>query len=398
MAYAGGEGGARIYFRDQGASGRPVLLLSHSLGLDHGMWDPQVGDWLPHFRVVRYDIRGHGASEVTPGDYSIAALGADALAVADAAGAERFAFCGLSLGGMIGQWLAAQAPARVTHLVLANTSSKLTDPSTMETRRRAVLDGGMAAVVDLVMGRFFSPASLEARGPAVGSARRTFLATNPVGYAGCCAAIRDMDQTTSVRGVGAPTLVIGSDLDQSTPWHPHGETLRRAIGGARGLRIDAAHLSNLEQPRTFSTGVLDFLLGAPHGSIEEGLPIRRAVLGDAHVDASLAATTELTRDFQDLITRFAWGTIWARPGLGHRPRRLLVLAITAALGRWEEFRLHVRSGLAHELELCDVKEVLLQVAVYAGVPAANTAFQILREIAEDPGRPGPGAGSATPED
>jgi 3-oxoadipate enol-lactonase/4-carboxymuconolactone decarboxylase len=364
--------GARQYYRDDGSADRPVLVLSHSLGLDHGMWDPQVADWLPHFRIIRYDTRGHGASAVTTVEYSIELLGRDALAVADAAAAARFAFCGLSLGGMIGQWLAVNAPDRLTHLVLANTSSRLTDPGAMEMRRRAVLDGGMSAVVDLVMGRFFSPPAIQSNPPAVASSRRTFLATDPAGYAGCCAAIRDMDQTAAARSIRAPTLIIGSDLDQSTPWHPHGDVLVRSIPAARALRLETAHLSNLERPRTFSTAVLEFLLAAPNGSVESGLPIRRAVLGEAHVDASIAAVTDLTRDFQELITRFAWGTIWARPGLDRRTRRLLVLAMTAALGRWEEFRLHVRTGLAHELELCDVKEVLLQVAVYAGVPAANT--------------------------
>src|SRR5918999_1770688 len=120
--------GARHYYRHEGRDHRPVLMLSHSLGLDHGMWEPQIADWLPHFRIVRYDTRGHGASDATPGDYTIEQLGRDALAIADAAGASRFAFCGLSLGGMIGQWLAVNAPDRVTHLILANTSSRLTDP------------------------------------------------------------------------------------------------------------------------------------------------------------------------------------------------------------------------------------------------------------------------------
>ncbi len=137
-----------------------MLVLSHSLGLDHGMWDAQTADLLPHFQVLRYDTRGHGASSVAAGDYSIAELAQDVLALADACGVARFAFCGLSLGGMIGQWLGAHAPDRLTHLVLANTSSRLTDPQPMEARRRAVLEHGMAAVEELVMGRFFSPAVL----------------------------------------------------------------------------------------------------------------------------------------------------------------------------------------------------------------------------------------------
>lgn len=371
--------GFRHYCRDDGSDERPVLMLSHSLGLDHGMWDPQAAEWLTHFRLLRYDIRGHGASAATPGDYSIERLGRDALAIADAARIERFAFCGLSLGGMIGQWLAAYAPDRITHLILANTSARLTDPQGMETRLRMVVDGGMPAVVDQVMRRFFSSTTLDASLPYVDSARRAVLATDPVGYAGCCAAIRDMDQTAVLGSIKVPTLIISGDLDVAFPWDAHGTVLTQSINGSRAVRLVAAHLSNLELPRSFSTAVLEFLLPSTPGSLEAGMAVRRAVLGDAHVDASLARATDLTRDFQELIARIAWGTIWTRPGLDHRTRRLLVLVMTAALGRWEEFRLHVRTGLAHELEVCDVKEALLQVAVYAGVPAANTAFQIAAE-------------------
>jgi 3-oxoadipate enol-lactonase/4-carboxymuconolactone decarboxylase len=370
---------SRHYYRHEGADRAPVLMLSHSLGLDQGMWDAQAADCLPHVQVLRYDTRGHGGSDAPPGDYSIEQLGLDALAVADAAGAQRFAFCGLSLGGMVGQWLGAHAPERLTHLVIANSSPRLTDPAAMDGRRRAVLDGGMPAVAGMVMGRFFSPAVLGSGAPQVDWARRTLLATDPVGYAGCCAAIRDMDQTSALAGIRVPTLVISGDLDVSMPWPAHGDVLARAIPGARAVRLPAAHLSNLERPRSFTAALLGFLLPRADASVETGLPVRRAVLGGAHVDRSIAAATGFTRDFQELITRFAWGAIWARPGLDHRTRRLLVLTTTAALGRWEEFRLHVRAGLAGGLELCDLEEVLLQLAVYAGVPAANTAFHVAAE-------------------
>jgi len=344
------------------------------------MWDAQAADLLPHFRVLRYDVRGHGASSAPPGDYSIAELGRDLLAIADACDVPCFAFCGLSLGGMIGQWLAVHAPERVTHLVLANTTSRLSDPQLMEARRRAVLENGMTAIEDLVMGRFFSPAVMASPSPQVSSARRTLLSTNPVGYAGCCAAIRDMDHTGLLSQIRVPTLVISGDLDVGMPWDGHAAVLTRAIEGARALRLPAAHISNIERPRSFSAALLEFLVPSQAGSPEAGFAVRRAVLGDAYVDRAIAGTTEFTRDFQELVTNYPWGSIWTRPGLDHRTRRLLVLTTTAALGRWEEFRLHVRAGLAHELEPCDLQEVLLQVAVYAGVPAANAAFHIAAEI------------------
>jgi len=356
-------------------------MLSHSLGVDHAMWDEQTAALLPHFKTLRYDMRGHGASEVTPGDYSVEQLGRDALALADALAIDRFAFCGLSLGGMIGQWLGVHAAGRVTHLVLANTSPR-PDARGMEARRRTVLGDGMPAIETVVMSRFFSEAMLAADAPVVAWARRTLLATDPVGYAGCCAAVRDMDMVKDLPAIAVPTLVIGSDIEASLPWSGHGDVLAASIPGARAVRWPTAHLSNLERPRSFTAALIDFF--SPErkvspGSLEEGFAVRRTVLGDRHVDVSIANTTDFTRTFQELITRLAWGTIWTRPGLDHRTRRLLVIAMMASLGRWEEFRLHVRTGFASELEVCDLEEVLLQVSVYAGVPAANTAFHIAGE-------------------
>ena len=349
------------------------------------MWDLQVENLLPHFQVLRYDTRGHGASEATGGDYSIEMLGKDILALADALKISQFAFCGLSLGGAIGQWVAAHAPARVTHLVLANTSPQFVPRTNWEARMAAVRKGGMSAVVDLAMQRFFSSDTLTKQNPHVASVRSVFLGTDPVGYLGCCAALRDVNNGDLLKQIKAPTLVISGDRDVATPWTGHGERLAQEIAGAKPVHLAAAHLSNIERPRSFTAALLEFLLpqlGSGADSLRAGFEVRRAVLGDAHVDRAIAATTEFTREFQDLITRYAWGTIWSRPELDWRTRRLLVLSITASLGRWDEFALHVKAGLASDLELCDLKEVLLQTAVYAGVPAANTGFHIAMEQIE----------------
>lgn len=362
--------GCRIYYRLEGSASQPLLVLVHSLGCDHGMWDPQMPALLRHFQVLRLDLRGHGASDAPPGDYTIAQLADDVLSVVPR---DRFSYCGLSLGGMIGQWLGANADERIERLVLANTSPRVADPGLFDARRATVLTQGMQAIEATVMERFFS-ARVRAS-PAADSVRAVMLATSPTGYAGCCAAVRDMDQRIELSAIFAPTLVIAGDRDLSTPWAGHGEVLASTIAGAKAAKLDAAHLSNIERPSGFTAALLNFLV-PQDASPEAGMAVRRSVLGDAHVDRAIANTTDLNRDFQELITRYAWGAIWTRPGLDPRTRRLLVLAITASLGRWEEFQLHVRTGLASELELCDLEEVLLQVAVYAGVPAANTGFQM----------------------
>lgn len=374
----------RLFYRLEGKPGRPVLVLAHSIGCDHGMWAQQAEALLPHFQVLRYDSRGHGASDVPPGEYTVEQLGRDALGLIDALEISKVAFCGLSLGGAVGQWLALHAPERLTGLALANTSPQFVPRSNWETRMSAVRQGGMAAIVHVVMGRFFSAETL-ARGDGHAQAvRSVFLGTNPAGYLGCCTALRDFDSVQQLRKIRVPTLVIAGDRDVSTPWAGHSEILAREIPGVRVLRLDATHLSNLEKPRSFTMALLEFLQPAAAASdpLEAGFEVRRAVLGDAHVERSIASTNDLNRDFQALITRYAWGTIWTRPGLDRRTRRLLVLAMMAALGRWEEFRLHLRTGLAHELELCDLKEVLLQTAIYAGVPAANTGFHVVSEELE----------------
>lgn len=374
----------RLFYRLEGRAGLPVLVLSHSLGCDHEMWAPQIPELLQYFQVLRYDTRGHGGSDVPAGDYTLEHLGRDLVELADSLRIQKFALCGLSMGGAVGQWLALHAPDRLTALVLANTSAKFAPADTWELRRRAVREGGMQAIVDSVMQRWFSAEMLAQGDPSVQSLRSVFLGTDPAGYVSCCAALRDMDHTKTLTKIRVPTLVIGGAADPSTPWAEHGAILARDIPGAKAVQLPAAHLSNLGRPRSFTTALLEFLLPADLAtdSLETGLRTRRQVLGADHVDRSMAGANDFTRDLQLLITRYAWWAVWSRPGLDHRTRRLLVLVILAAMGRWEEFRLHVRAALQHGLEPCDLKEALLQSAIYAGVPAANTGFHIAREEME----------------
>jgi 3-oxoadipate enol-lactonase / 4-carboxymuconolactone decarboxylase len=385
----------RLYWRADGDEGKPPLLLLNSLGTDHAMWDAVMPLLMRDFRVLRMDTRGHGASDAPKGDYTLSMLAQDALAVLDAAGVARAHVCGLSMGGMTALALAIEHPERVEKIIGANTSAQMS-PDLMRERAALVRQKGMQAVIDAVLGRFFTQGFRDRKPPLLGSTRATVLATDPEGYAACCMAIAGMKIKDKLARVKAPLLVINGAQDVSTPPAEHGGRIATAVAGARSVMLDAAHLSAVEQPEAFAGAVLAFLSGAKGDEdlstardtlFEAGLVMRRAVLGDEWVDKSLASRNALTGEFQNFITRIAWGEIWTRPGLDQRTRRLLVLAITASLSRWEEFCLHLRAGVEQgSLTLEDVKEALMQIAIYAGVPAANTGMHHAQTILKAAGK------------
>ena len=250
--------GCRIAWRIDGPPDAPVLVLSNSLGTAMAMWDDQVPALAERFRLLRYDTRGHGASTATPGDYALDRLGRDVIGLLDTLGIETAHFCGLSLGGMTGQWLGVHAPARIDRLVIANSSSYMGPSESWQQRMDLVRGQGMAAITPAVLERWFTPAFVASAAPGLARTRDQLLATLPPGYAGCCAAIRDMDLRPVVRLIDRPTLVIAGTLDPATP-PDHAKAIASAIAGARLVSLDAAHLSNVEQPRAFERALLDFL-------------------------------------------------------------------------------------------------------------------------------------------
>lgn len=384
----------RLHYELDGDPRLPVLMLCNSLGTTLDMWAPQLPALLAHFRVLRYDTRGHGRSEVTPGEYSIARLAADSLALLDHLGIERVAFCGLSMGGMTGMWLGAHAPQRLSRLVLANTGAKVGDPATWAARFAAVRAGGMAAVTPGVLDRWFTARYRRLAPQEVEQVRAMLLATSPDGYIANGAAVRDMDQRPLLAKIAVPTLVIAGTYDGSTP--PElGRELAQAIDGARYVELDAAHLSNWEQAGAFTAALLSFLLDGglnERARFEAGLAVRRPVLGAEYVDRALAGRTALNAEFQDLVTRYCWGEVWTRPGLPRHTRSLLTIAMTLALNRPDELRLHLRAARNNGVTRDEIKETLLQAAIYCGVPAANAAFHLARAVFDEEdaacGRPG----------
>jgi 3-oxoadipate enol-lactonase/4-carboxymuconolactone decarboxylase len=369
----------RLYWKLDGASDLPVLVLLNSIGTDMALWETSLPHLLPAFRLLRIDTRGHGASDAPDGDYSLAMLADDVVAVMDAAGVQTAAVAGVSLGGMIAMELGLAYPTRITALALVCTSATM-EAGAWRDRVEMVRAEGTEAIADMAMGRFLSPRFVATHSGAAESVRQGLIAMADAGYAGCGAAIRDMALIDRLPAIGMPTLVVAGDRDASTPFAGHGERIVAAMPDAHVVHLDAAHLAPIETPAALAATLRAFLKPADTQDaastlFEAGLVNRRRVLGDAWVDASLAKRTDFTADFQAMITRIAWNEIWGRPGLDDRSRRFIVLAITVALGRWEEFALHVRTGLMRDgFTREELKEVLMQSAIYAGVPAANTAF------------------------
>ncbi len=364
----------------EGPEDAPMLVMASSLGTTLRMWDDQAPALQVRFRLLRYDHRGHGGSPVPPGPYKIEDLGRDVLALLDRLDVERVSFCGLSIGGMVGMWLASQAPERIERLVLCCTSGRLA-PDAYDSRARTVRANGLEAIAETVLERWFTPAFRESRPETVEWAGRMLLGTPAEGYAGCCEAIRDMDLSGRLGEIRAPTLVIAGADDPAIPLD-HAELIRDSIPDARLLVIPlAAHLANVEQPETVTQAILDHLVPVQ----DRGMRVRREVLGDDYVDAAVARTTDFTADFQDLITRYAWGEIWTRPGLDRRTRSAITLTALVAQGRLEELEIHVRAALRNGLSPDEIKEVLLHSAIYCGAPAANSAFAVAQRVLAERG-------------
>jgi 3-oxoadipate enol-lactonase len=249
----------------EGPDDAPVLVMANSLGTTLHMWDEQAPALSAHFRLLRYDHRGHGGSPVPPGPYKIDDLGRDVLALLDRLELERVFFCGLSIGGMAGMWLASEAPERVGRLVLCCTSARVA-PDVYDSRARTVREHGVGAVADAVLERWFTPAFREDHPDVVEWAGRMLRGTPAEGYAGCCEAIRDMDLRGRLGEILVPTLVIAGADDPATP-PEHAGLIRASIPGARLEVIpQAAHLANVERPEALATAILDHLAsGAGRG-------------------------------------------------------------------------------------------------------------------------------------
>ena len=257
--------GFRVRYEIAGLPEAPVVVLSHSLGADLTMWDPQARALAARFRVLRYDTRGHGGTAVTPGPHTIARLGEDVLQLLDALGVQRASFCGLSIGGQIGIWLGAHAaPGRIERLALCNTGARIGTNDTWNARIESVRKDGMRSVAPAVIERWFTPAFRERFPDVVARTQALIEATPPEGYLACCHAVRDADLTADLAAIRVPTLVIAGAHDPATP-PASGRLVADRVKGARYVELEASHLSNLEAADAFTAELTQFLEGGHSG-------------------------------------------------------------------------------------------------------------------------------------
>ena len=304
-------------------------------------------------------------------------LASDVLDVLDELGLDRVNLAGLSLGGMLGMWLAIHRPERVGRLALLCTSAYLPPASGWTDRAATVRSQGMSTIADAVTARWIT-AELAARDPELASSLRAMLAgVDAESYAQCCGAIAEMDQRRDLGRIAAPTLVIAAVSDAATP-PEHARLIAEGVAGSRLEILEAAsHLATVEQPGRIAALLLGHFRGG--ASLAAGFASRRAVLGDAHVDAAIAASTEWSAPFQDFVTRYAWGDVWTRPGLSRRDRSMVTLAALVTLGAEHELVIHVRGALRNGVSANEIGEILLHTAVYAGLPRANRAMALARD-------------------
>ncbi|MEV7324870.1 3-oxoadipate enol-lactonase [Streptomyces sp. NPDC093970] len=364
--------------RTEGPASAPPLLLGPSLGTSLALWDAVAPELSARHRVVRWNLPGHGGA--APGLISAGATVGDladlVLALADSLGAERFGYAGVSLGGAVGLHLAVHHPQRLESLAVICSSAHFNGSGPWAERAARVRREGVEWLAESADGRWFTPGFTV---PRLVEDQRT---ADPEAYAACCDALGAFDLRDRLGEITVPTLLVAGRQDPATP-PPHLREIADAVPTATLVELpDSSHLAPAQCPEAVLTAL------RPHldGGAGLGMAVRREVLGDAHVDRAQARQTPFTARFQDFVTRYAWGEIWTDPTLSRRERSMITLTALVAHGHHDELAMHVRAARRNGLTPEEIGAVLLQTAVYCGVPAANAAFATARRaLAEDDG-------------
>lgn len=374
-----------LYVERSGSRGSQSLVFVNSLGSDLRSW-ADVAHTFPEYDVIRYDKRGHGLSDCPPAPYSIADHAGDLLGLLDALEIDQAILVGISVGGMISMDFSAKHPERVAKLVLLDTFPKIGSAEMWNKRINTIREDGIDSIADAILARWFAPSYAEAH-PVEYRAYRNMLMRMPVeGYTGTCEAIRDADLTEAARTIQTSTLVLCGEDDQSLP-SSLVSGLVDIVPNAQFVEIkDAGHLPPVENTAATSAAIRAFLQAEnTQSKFEAGMSVRRSVLGAAHVERAEANKTAFDADFQRFITEMAWGSVWTRGGIDRVTRHLLTICILASLGKEHELAMHLKATQNTGVTPEQVREVFHQVAIYAGVPAANTAFGIAKKVYQELG-------------
>ena len=375
-----------------GHAGLPLLLCGPSLGTSAtALWSDAAALLDDAFHVVGWDLPGHGSSPASTEPFTMAELARAVLGLADKTLAERgqpgatFAYAGDSAGGAVGLQLMLDAAARVTSAVLISTGAKIGEADGWRERAELVRTSGTPVMVEGSVQRWFAPGFVEREPEITARLLHSLQDADRFGYAAVCDALAGFDVRDRLAEITVRVLAVTGESDAvAVP-----EMARAIAAGVRTGRAvvlpGIAHLAPAEDPQT----VAALIRGHARSDLtvqqvrDAGMKVRREVLGDAHVDRAAAMASGFTRDFQDLITEYAWGTIWTRPGLDRRSRSLITLTALVARGHHEELAMHLRAARTNGLTDDEIKELLLQTAIYCGVPDANTAFRIAQQVLEE---------------
>ncbi|AJE43186.1 bifunctional 3-oxoadipate enol-lactonase/4-carboxymuconolactone decarboxylase PcaDC [Streptomyces nodosus] len=426
---------APLQYRFDGPEDAPVLILGPSLGTTWHMWDRQIPELVKQWRIFRYDLPGHGGAPAHPA-LSVADVTARLLATLNGLGVQRFGYAGCALGGAVGIELALRHPERLASLALIAASPRFGTADEFRQRGVIVRTNGLDPIARTSPERWFTGGFAAAQPAITEWAVQMVRTTDPGCYIAACEALATFDVRSELGRVGVPTLVLVGSEDQVTG-PAEARTLVAGIPDARLAVVPgASHLVPVEQPaavtdllvRHFSTAwqpAFDASTGQltavamspmspmspprpvpvaplpvaplaeiappvappePEGGTDRydvGIKIRREVLGDAHVDRALSMADDFSGDFQEFITRYSWGEIWDRPGLDRRTRSCITISALVAGGHLDALAAHTRAALRNGLTPAEIKEVLLQSAVYCGVPAASSAFTVAQQIIQE---------------
>ena len=379
-----------------GSPDLPLLVCGPSLGTSATTLWSRVAELLEDdFHVVGWDLPGHGVNKAVPADsFDMAGLAAGVLTFVDGVLGERgepggsFAYAGDSVGGAVGLQLLLDQPHRVRTAALACTGARLGDESMWRERADHVRRSGTPVMVESSAQRWFRPGFIDEQPEVAATLLHALQDADRFGYAAVCDALATFDVRHRLGEITAPVVAVAGAYDVAAPVAAMAEVAHGVTDGRLVVLDRVGHQAPAESPEQTAAAIRSVAGsdGTPLTIAERraaGMTVRREVLGDAHVDRATAAATDLTREFQEFITDYAWGGIWTRPGIDRRSRSMITLTALIARGHDEELEMHLRAARTNGLSIDEIKELILQTAIYCGVPDANTAFRIAQRTFED---------------